>query len=420
MRKRPACSFGAFAACLLAIVTATATARADLVYELTPTAGAGAADNVSASGQHFSDGFTLVGGTMRLRYSGARATHLLGYGLMYSKYLQNRYPDTLAHMFSWLSSFTPSALWTLRLGASSTLTRSSGLDAANPNTVQPESVVAGSALYLAALVTQGLELQPSARWSFGERLGVGHVRYLESMVGGASVTLPTTTYVALGLRGERLMGTEAFNVEVDATDSFTEYDGAVANTASTGHTVFGRALAGWRHELSPVWSTSLQAGPSVIYRVGGPGVAAPAAIAALNYARLPWFASIIAAQTPMANPYLGAAILADQVLVRLAVPLTRNERLFVGGFGGYSYARLANAEGHFDRVYDQFLGGLSLIYRFAKVPLAAAASYTVTTQRGSSLPGFAVADLARQYAFISLRGDLAWGRGTPPLFDGAQ
>src|SRR4029079_6201102 len=102
---------GVLVACLLAV----APARADMVYELAPNAGGGASDNVSATGQHYGDTFTLVGGNARLRYDGLRVTHVLSYGLAYSKYMQKRDPDTLSNSFGWLSTITPSPLWTLSL-----------------------------------------------------------------------------------------------------------------------------------------------------------------------------------------------------------------------------------------------------------------------------------------------------------------
>jgi hypothetical protein len=413
MIRRRVLGFGAFAAC---IVAATA-ARADLVYELSPTAGAGAADNVYG-GQHYSDAFTTVGGFMRLRYDGARATHALGYSIGYSKYFEQGYPDTLSNSLNWLSTINPSPMWSLHLGASGTVTRSSGLDVANPMAVVPEAAIAGAALYVTTAATQGIEVQPSPRWNLGETVMVGYVRYLDQMFAGMPGLLPRTIYTTLTLRGERLVGKEAFGALADVSDSWTTYAASAATPPPQGQWIFARALATWRHELSPMWSTMLQAGPSVIYLVDGPGVAAPVIVAALNYSRLPWFATLTAQQTPMPNPYLGAAVLADQIVGRVAVPLTRSERVVVGGFGGYSYARIADANGEFERAYDQFLGGLTLMFRFPKMPLSLLGSYTVMSQRGGSVPGYEVEDRASQYVFFTLRGDIAFGRGTPPIFGG--
>src|SRR5262245_5978878 len=334
---------GVLVACLLAL----APARADMVYELAPNAGGGAADNVSATGQHYGDTFTLVGGNARLSYNGLRVTHVLSYGLAYSKYMQKRYPDTLANSLSWFSAITPSPLWTLSLGANGALARSSGIDVANAGTFIPESVVAGSAHYLTTNATEVLELRPSARWKYSEGLTATYVRYLDSTINDMPAALPRTFVLSLALRGEREVGRDAFSGEVDAADSSTTYEVNGAMPRPSGEYLIGRALAGWRRELSPVWSTSLQAGPAVSYQVRpqGTGVLSPAAIASLNYNSIPWFASLTLTQTPAANAYLGAAILSDQAIVRLAVPLTRNERLVTTAFGGYIYARIAGVDG---------------------------------------------------------------------------
>jgi hypothetical protein len=235
------------------------------------------------------------------------------------------------------------------------------------------------------------------------------------------IARPTTTLLTLALSGNRLVGRETLMLDLMVSDMVTQFDSSVAvDPSRTGHTLFARLLAGWRHELSTFWSTTLQAGPSVIVRLDGNGVLAPAAVATLGYANMPWYAALTLAQTPMAHPYVGEATITDQALARLAVPVARSERIFVGGYGGYIYARVANGEAQLDRLFDAFVAGASLTYRFKSVPLAAAASYMVLSQRGSSLPGRGeIADYARQYMLISLRADLAWGPGTPPLFGGA-
>jgi len=416
MTRRLALGFGLAAARVLA----APAARADLAYELSPAATVGASDNVYANGVRRDDQFSTVSGAMRLRYTGALATHVLGYTLSYSKYVQKTFPDTLSNTVSWLSTFTPSASWSLRAGALGTLSRASGLDNANPATATPDTVIAGQSLFLTTTATQSLDVTPSPRWNYGELLTVGYLRYLDQMFMGMQGLLPRTVYASLGLHAERVVGREGFTLAADINDSSTTYAGAgAANMRPTGQWIFGRALVGWRHELSPAWSTWLQAGPSVMYLIdSGNGVLAPAGIAALNYTSVPWFASLTAEQTPTANPFLGSAILADNVIARLAIPLTRNDRVVAGGFGGYSYARIADTNGHFARAYDAFVGGLTMAYRFPKMPLVAMASYTVTSQRGGDVPGFMIPDRGYQYVFLTLRGDLAWGRGTPPIFGG--
>ena len=52
------------------------------------------------------------------------------------------------------------------------------------------------------------------------------------------------------------------------------------------------------------------------------------------------------------------------------------------------------------------------------MPLAVALSYLALSQRGNVTPSTPVPDLARQIVFVTLRGEFAWGPGTPPMFGG--
>jgi hypothetical protein len=416
---------GPLAACaaIAGVVAPGGAARADVIYELAPTIGAGATDNaaVTAMGQvQSSSSFSYMGGSARLRYRGALVEHALGYTLTYTRFLLENGPDAMSHSLAWVTSVTLSATWRLQLTASGRLLRSSGVDPANPAAVVPMAGVAGSVLYANATASQQLSYTPDAKRTFTEVLTVGHLRYLESMINGMVVPRPNTTLVSLALSGSRLVGRETLLLDLLATDMFSQFDSTVTvDPSRRGHTLFVSLLGGWRHDLSPTWSTTLQAGPSMIARFDGNGVIAPSAIATLGYNHVPWYAALIAAQTAMPNPYLGEALIADQLLARAALPLTRSERVFVGAFGGYVYARVANGEAQVDRLYDAFIGGASLTVRFPKAPLALAATYSVQSQRGSALPGRSeIADFGRQYVLISLRADLSWGPGTPPLFGG--
>jgi hypothetical protein len=413
------------AAVVAAIALASAgpgrPARADVLTNLEPLAGAGATDNatVTANGQlRTASSFSQIGGTLRVHYLGARSESALGYRLMYTRYLAiENPPDSLSHNVAWISTAQLSGRVDLSGGANATLTRSSGVDPSDPAAVIPQAGMAGSLLYLAGQAHQALVYRPNARDTLEETVGVTYLRYLEATMNGMSHVLPTTLGTTLGLAGSRMGGRETYLVEVDGTDMYTHIDTTLpVDPTSYGHTFLVRALAGWRHDLSANWSTLLQAGPSMMARLDGNGVIAPAVIASLLYARVPWSAGLTATQTPVANPYLGTATISDQVLAHVAVPLNRSELIYLGGYGGYIYARVANGTTQLDRAYDQFNAGLTLTARLSKMPFAAAATYSIISQRGNNLPSGFVPDYGRQYVLLTIRGDLTWGPGTPPLF----
>jgi hypothetical protein len=416
----------ALGAALLALGLAAPSARAQVIYELEPTAGAGATQTVYGAGEapalgmdRLTSPFTSAGGAGRLHYKGARASHALGARLLYTEYFVAGSPSMLTANLAWMTELNLGALTTLRLGAGGTLTRTSADAFADPQALMLQGLPPGAAYYASTNADVDLAYQPVPIKGYGGTFAVNQLRYIDAPAVMGGVLLPTTTALSLALRANRVSGRETFSVEAMATDVYTDV-GAAALAASyiPGHAFVGRALLGWGHEFSPVWSTLLQAGPAVIFRLDGTGVLAPAGVATIGYRRVPWYASLTAMQTPAPNLFLGGAMLTDQVVARVALPLTKREEVFIGGYGGYLYSRVADANGELQRSYDQFTGGLSLYGRIPRLPLTAAITYVALTQRGSALVNYAVSDLARQSLFVSVTGALAWGPGTPPLFGG--
>src|SRR5215831_2595521 len=412
---------------LVAVGTGLApvAARADLIYQLEPLVGVGATDNaaVTTAGEaRVADSYTFVGGNTRLAYSNARLTLGLGYNGAYTQYVRTQGAATFTNNLALTSTAELSARWKLGMGAQGTLTKASGLSLVDPVAATTQAAVAGSLLYLSTGVNQNLSYQPTPRQGYNELASVTQVRYLESpTLNGMVVPQPTTTFIAAGVSGNREMGRNQYTLVLDGGDSFREADPALPpDPYAEGHTIIARLMAGWRRELSPTWTTTLQGGPSTIFKLDGSGVLAPAFNGMVNYTRLPWFASVSLAQSPAPNLFLGEATLNDQVIVRLALPLTRSERLFVGGWGGYTYARVASESQHLARLYDQFVGGAALTGRISNWPMSFAVSYLALSQRGSATPNNPVPDLARQTVFLSVRGVFGWGPGAAPMFGGVM
>jgi len=400
-------------------LAAAGQARAQLFATVAPAVGGGATDNATLTANGATptgDAFGTAGGSLHLRYQTPRANQAIGYRFMLTHYVDTDVPvtDGLYNALMIASSFTPTARLALQLNLNMELSRVSNIDPANPVTVAPQAALAGSTLYLNTTVSQGMGYQPDARHSYSELLTFSQLRYPE-----AATPLPTTTLVSVLLRGTLLLGRELYGVDLSVGDSYTPTDPAIMQgTFAQGQTFLAQALFGWRHELSPMWSTLLQAGPSVLVKLDGTGVLAPAGSATINYSRVPWFAGLTLSQAPAANIYFGDATITDQVMARVGLPLTRNELIYVGGFGAYLYARVANGQAQLARDFDQFSGGLSLFVRFGRLPIAGAATYMALTQRGSNLPNHEIPDLARQTVLVTISGVLNFGKGTPPLFGG--
>jgi hypothetical protein len=271
----------------------------------------------------------------------------------------------------------------------------------------------------------------TARTSIGQTLSFARIHFLDDglmttpTAGGQTLTTSVgsaTTSVITGLLyGRYAKGRETYSLTGMIADSnaeappITPSNPGPPDPLSTGNVFFGQLLAGWGHEISTTWSSQVQAGPAVIFKVGGPTVLSPAGVVALYYSRLPWFMSFTASQAPAPNLLIAQATVTDQVIARVAMPLGRSENLYVGGFASYIYAREATSGGSLTRAYDQIQGGASLFYRSQKSPIGASLTYVALTQRGN---GTLTQSMAYQSLLLSVSGAFAWGPGTPPLFGG--
>ncbi len=417
----------------------TRPAHAHLIYELSPVVGAGATDNITpaadpnAGNDHFADGFVQVSAIGRARYQARLSEYSLGYRIMLTRYARETGLDTISQSLAATSSLNLSGRVTLRLFANGELTHTSSVTAIpDPGTVLPQGAVANGRPYYSLAATEDMAYAATPRTTFGETLSFARIHFLDdgvqttsTMPGGPKTTqvlgVPTTSVITGVLYGHRAQGREVYSLTAIMSDSIADAPPVTAanpgppDPFTTGHVFFGQLLAGWGHELSPAWSTQVQAGPAIIFKIDGPAVLSPAGLLAVNYARLPWYMSFTASQAPAPNLLIGQATVTDQVLARVAMPLARSEIVYVGAFGSYLYARQATEGGSLARSYDQFQGGGSLFLRSPRLPFSGALTYTALTQRGN---GTTTQSLAWQSVMLTVAGTFAWGPGTPPLFGG--
>ena len=395
---------------------AAAPARADMILQLVPSLGVGITDNAAnatTDAARRSDGFATVALGASGRSTGALTTHSLAYQLAYTRFFQSLGPSTLTNGLAWTSAFKPTARLDVALTASVLLSRLARVDPNDLTTVMPQAAVGGTNYFLSTAVGQTLLYQPTGTRTLEQGLTVAQVRYL-----GASSDLPTTTFIQGRARGSLQVGLNSYFLDVQLSDAYTPVDPAIVGASATGHTLLARVLAGWQRELSPSWSSSIAAGPTALAKPEGPVIIAPAGYATLNFARRPWFATLTVAQQAAPNLFLGEATLNDQVLARLALPLTRTDLVFVTGFASYIYARLANDQGTLGRAFDQRTAGVGVSGRVQSLPFVATLQYTIIDQNGSALGGRVFPDLFRQTLLLNVSGVFMWGKGTPPLFGG--
>jgi hypothetical protein len=393
-------------------------ARAQVVYQLAPSLGAGVTDNAqvstAAGAPRQRGGFGTISAAASADYERALSTHALSYLFAYTRFFNRSGPDTLTNTLTWSSSFRMTPRLSLALTAGAVLSRISRVDLNDLTTVTPQASTGGNTEFLTANASETLSYQPTPLRAYTETIRVSQLNYINAP--GS----PTNDFIAFQARASWVQGRNTFFIDTQASDSFVVGAAANASRLASGHSFIAQITAGWERELTPTFTSQIQAGPMSAFRLSSPAYAiiAPGGTASLNYQSRPWFASVSVSQAAAPNLFLGEATINRGVLARLALPLNRNETVFVTGFGGYIYARLASDQGSLGRLFDQWTTGASLSARFARLPIAASLQYTLIDQNGGTAGTVNVPGLERQTLTINVGGIFAWGPGTAPLFRG--
>jgi hypothetical protein len=395
-------------------------AQAGVVYELQPTVAVGVTDNATNTAPpnpRLSDEFGTVAGTARARLRKVHADHSLGYRLSETSYLHGRGATILSQELAWLSDFTPSVALDLRLGLSASYSRTSNPVGLDVNGAPQSAQLGLDTALLSSTATEELRYQASLRTRLLEGLRASGVRYLLPSAAGNPAAQPqiTSSYAFGGLlRGERDFGRNVLSLQLEASDTRTAVSGP---GTLPDQALFVQALAGWRRDLSLTWFAELQAGALEVFDFHGTNIVEPAGAAALSYRRIEWFASLTASQAATSNLFIGAVTISDQVSARLALPLSRSQRTYLLGYGGYTYARFADREGT-RRAYELRAAGASFTARGQRLPIWASLEYTISSQLGTEGVNGAVPDIRRQVVMLTVGGAFVLGPGTPSVFHG--
>ena len=373
-------------------------ARAEVVYDLSPSAGVGITDNARLTNPALSDQFSILAATTQVRYLGARWTHALAYRLAWTHYYEGNGLDNLSNELTELATFMPRANLEVHLGASGTLSRISRLEliGAAPGTVMappPTAQVAGTNLYVAAAGTEEAIYRPDARWQLVESGNVTRITYLDSPAP------PDSLLITLRGRAERIMARDTYFLESQSSVTFT-----------AGDSLISQLMAGWRRDITVAWSSELQAGVMGIFRENLSPAIGPAAVGSLNYRRIFWFANLTVSRLPTANIFLGQPTINNQAVLRLTLPLTRDETAVISGMAGYTFANPSNDQ--FTRAFDQRIASALIGTRFGKLPLYGTLEYSVLSQHGNANVMSPVPDLFRQVLMLNLRASFTFGPGT--------
>jgi hypothetical protein len=392
-------------------------ARAEIAYDLLPSATVGWTDNAAAAPPErhpVSDGFTILGATARAHTLSPHAQHALGYRLSDTFYFQGRGPSALTQELAWLSDLMLDPAWQLRLAAGATYGRTSAPTALDVNSAAPSVLPANANPYVSASGSEEAAYQVNLRTRLVQDLRLSGVHYLRTAqpVIGALGAINYSYVVSGSLRLEREVGQNLFVIEGDVADSVAPGRGA----GLSDQVLLAQLLAGWRREIGLEWAGELKVGALGVYDFQSIHVVEPAAIATVTYRRIAWFATLTLSQTAAPNVFIAAATINDQAIARLALPLDTAARYYVMGYGGYNYGRLVDYAGT-HRGYEQRLVGASLTARSERIPLWGSLDYTYSSQLGNH-PYGTIPDLERQAVLLTVGWAFSTDHDQPPIFHG--
>jgi hypothetical protein len=397
------------------VATVSPSATVGVANTEAPTqAGAGGVPQPGPSG---TDGFAGINLAAELRLTRATSVHRVGYGFRLIHYFADPSTTDQSQSASWLSDFTLGPGTTLQLGANGSLYGFNTLFANNPAAASVGSTLPVDSRVVGLDAIQSLSYQPSGAQRYGQSLVAGYVRPLED-----SSSVPRTLRVAGTVRGERITGVNAYSLNLMAeelrilSDAPVPPPGQLVPPADQVLTLEG--LVGWRRELSVTTNVDVEAGAMTAIGVTDSAVWAPALLATASYRRLPWYATLSASQQPIVNAYLGQVLLADGASLRMLLPLDARESWVAVALAGYTYARLFSPTHDLvlsDRAYGLVQLGLSLAYRFPRLPFFASLDYADLDQSGSTTDEGVFPTSHRRLLSVSFGGNFAWGEGNHGL-----
>jgi hypothetical protein len=390
-----------------------------LLLTVNPRLAAGATNNAygvsnNQSTTKSSDAYWSAGVNADLLWNRARDTHRLAYGFNTVRYVTFGGADVTTHTGLWSSNFILSSHTSYGMGANVSVFKASAINTVDPAVANPNVIplVQAPTTIFTGSVSQSLTYEPTGADKYTELASVSLIRSL-----GESATVPELMQLNLAGRRDKSYGKNTYALAVTLGDFFrlNEQDVGPQGTFSSGHTITGQVLAGYRRDYSARLSLDALAGMMVFYgTTAGTVAVGPAGTATVAYRSVPWYATLTIAQSPSVNIFVGEALVADSATVRVSMPLNARETFLISGFGTYTYARRVTADKHSifaPRVYDLFSLGASLAYRLERWPIALSLDYTASSQRGSLVDGVYYPSSARSTIGVAVTGLFGFGEG---------
>ena len=285
--------------------------------------------------------FTTLSPSVVLALESPRSLQRMSYRYEYDLFLAQSSASGSSNQVDYRGFFELSPRTTLLLGASASETNryaAVAFSAPAASTVAGLPAGAGAFAQAAADATLDFDLAPS--W----RIWEGNNVLVEAPILGTQA--PQTSDWGLRAGIERSFASDAAGFEA-RSDYTVVRDTVLNNGAPAGvqEQWVANGVALWRHDWGRNFTSRAEAGVARLQRFNtGRGFWAPTGAAMLAFANQSGDAQLSYSHAVSTNALLGQSLLADEIRLRGALPLTKDNRFLLAATAGYQRGRLIDEE----------------------------------------------------------------------------
>jgi hypothetical protein len=363
------------------------------------------------------DAFTTLRASLAGNYHGPRQDQTLSYIYAANIFAEHSEGDSQTHELTWTIDALPTGRTEIQAQASGTY---GSLTSVNP-------IAAATALSLPVGGAGQLMATPSGPVTFFDvaASATGSFRPRPSLLWREMTTvndlqpihgdLAHTSAFIQEFRRERQWARDTFTLDL----SFN-YLHAYPFTASTGvmlptiETLLGQLLAGWRRDVRPDFSFSLEGGVLVLASLVDDNVLfGPAGRAIAHYQYEFALAELMLEHAPDPNVYLGQMLVSDAATLRALLPLDRKQRFHFVALGIAERSSVLSTNG-LDAAIDLLAVDAGITFQTIGYPFLASLDYIAQDQTGHTVATTTGSEvfpsLHRQMVMLTLTA--SWGSNT--------
>jgi hypothetical protein len=285
-----------------------------------------------------------------------RAVQRIGYRYEYDLFLAQSTASGSSNLVDYHGFFELSPAVRLLLGSSASETNRYAAVAFSAPGSAAAGVPAGTGAFAQAEANEALNFDLGVGW----RAWQGGRALVEAPILGT--TAPQTTEFGANTGVERSFLRDAVGGEARA-DYTVVRDGVLSDGRPAGvqQQLVASGVALWRHDWGRAFTSSAEAGAARVQRFNtGRGLWSPVGTATLAYANESGDAQLSYAHRISTNAVLGQSLLADEIRLGGALPLTRRNELLLAVSAAYQHGRLIDENANLAAHVNVLMGDIAL------------------------------------------------------------